>query len=477
MNALRTRTSFRDPSSRTVVSANRVFRAFNDEGWRITQRVLETESVRRRQDAGDIIGCRAVDETTVAEEGIGELRGREWAAIVEHSRVAFPTFPYEWPAEMLHAAGRLTLDLAEDFLDAGIGLKDATPYNVLFLGTRPVFVDLSSFELRDPGDPIWRAEGQFIRTFLLPLLAAKAFGLSIDRLMLTRREGLMPGELHAMAGGLQSLSRNFFNLVTLPVMLARRHRRPSPDIYRPRRWDDPERARFVLRRRLRKLGHRLERLSPAGVQSNWTEYMDDLPYTETEFADKEEFVRTCLSRHQPKRVLDIGCNTGNFSLLAAEFGASVVAVDSDSAVVGETWRRASAEGRNVLPLVQNLAWPSPPTGWNNAENPSFLERAAGQFDAVFMMALLHHLMARENVPLDKILDIAADLTVGCAIVEYISPDDANFRLISRGRDALFNNLNEASFEAACRARFEISASRPLAGGTRRIYELVVRRSK
>ena len=47
---------------------------------------------------------------------------------------------------MLHAAGALTLELAQGALEEGFGLKDATPYNVLFRGSRPVFVDVLSFE-------------------------------------------------------------------------------------------------------------------------------------------------------------------------------------------------------------------------------------------------------------------------------------------------------------------------------------------
>ncbi len=81
---------------------------------------------------------------------------------------------------------------------------------------------------------------------------------------------------------------------------------------------------------------------------------------------------------RPRRVLDVGANTGHFSEMAARAGASVVAIDGDTAVVGDIWRRASAEKLDILPLVVNLAQPTPPTGWRNRECPSFLDRATGQ---------------------------------------------------------------------------------------------------
>ena len=86
--------------------------------------------------------------------------------IWEHERIPFPSYPYEWPPEMLEAAASLTLDLAEAALEEGFGLKDATPYNVLVRGWQSVFVDVLSFERREPLDVTWLAYGQFVRTFL-----------------------------------------------------------------------------------------------------------------------------------------------------------------------------------------------------------------------------------------------------------------------------------------------------------------------
>ena len=84
-----------------------------------------------------------------------------------------------------------------DIRDDGIGLKDATPYNILFRGPDPVFIDVLSFERRNPGDPTWLPYAQFVRTFLLPLLANKYFGLGLDQILTTRRDGLEPEEVES----------------------------------------------------------------------------------------------------------------------------------------------------------------------------------------------------------------------------------------------------------------------------------------
>ena len=87
-----------------------------------------------------------------------------------------------------------------------------------------------------------------------------------------------------------------------------------------------------------------------------------------------------------------------------------------------------------------------------------------------MLALVHHLLVSERVPLDRIFDLAAELTRGDVIVEYVDPEDGQFRSIARGRDALHRDLNRRSFEHAARGPFVIAESWKLTP-TRWIYWL------
>src|SRR3954471_13822093 len=120
---------------------------------------------------------------------------------------------------MLHAGGVLTLLLARTLLADGIGMKDATPYNVLFRGPQPVFIDLLSVEKRDPGDPTWLPYAQFVRTFLLPLLANKYFGIALDQILTTRRDGLEPEEVYQWLKPSQKFLPPFLSLVSMPKWL------------------------------------------------------------------------------------------------------------------------------------------------------------------------------------------------------------------------------------------------------------------
>jgi SAM-dependent methyltransferase len=395
------------------------------------------------------------------------------ATVLEHERIWFPSYPYEWPPEMLHAAAGLTLELARDLLASGIGIKDATPYNVLFRGPNPVFVDVLSFERRDPDDPTWLAHAQFIRTLLLPLLVNRRFGISVDQLLTTRRDGLEPEEVYRWLGPLQKVRPPFLSLVSMPSWLAARHDQDDTAIYRKRSAGNPEKARFVLESLLNGLSRSLERLRPnPGRSSSWSDYMTaNNNYTAAAFAAKQAFVAEALAEFAPKRVLDVGSNTGHFSALAARAGSQVVAIDYDPVVTGDVWRAARSEGLDILPLTVNLARPTPGIGWRNRECPGFLERARGAFDGVLMLALVHHLLVTERVPLEEIFSLAAELTTGIAIVEFIGPEDSMFRRLVRGREELHKDLSETVFEAACRRQFDIVRSHHLEGTHRRLYLL------
>jgi len=396
---------------------------------------------------------------------------RSFGAVFEHEPISFPSYAYEWPAEMLSCAGELTLDLAESALGEGFGLKDATPHNVLYRGPHPVFVDVLSFERRAPDDPVWTADAQFQRTFLLPLLAHQRFGLRLVDIFTTHRDGLEPEELIRLCGPLRKLSPKMLSLVSMPVWLARKSAGGAPSLYRPRRLGNDEKARFILGARIKSLRRQLRSLKPADTRSTWSGYMDAHSYEADAFAAKERFVSEALREVNPRRVLDVGANTGHFSALAARSGAEVVAIDQDAACVGRIWQRAREENLNILPLVVDLSRPSPALGWRNQECPSFLDRARGQFDAVLMLAVLHHLLVTERIPLVDVLELAAELTRDALIIEFVAPQDEMFRRLARGRDDLHANLDAAAFEAACCRRFQIIRRARLGNSHRTLYLL------
>ena len=458
--------SFRDPAGSVTVQPDRELRCLNERGAAELDAFLKSKTL-------EALRCSIV-ETRPA----GSLA-------VEHPKVWFPSYPYEWPAEMLHAAGELTLDLAIRLLDEGWGLKDATPYNVLFEGPRPIFVDVCSFERRQTGDQIWQAYGQFARTFLNPLIANRHLRLPVEALLFATRDGIESEQLYHWTPWLKRWFSPLLLAVTLPALLAKSALRSpnrkggtaenrgigAPPPLRAGLSSEATQAEWVLRHLLTGLRRKLAAAKPATVsQTRWTDYMQTFTYSPAQFEFKSKFVQDALATLHPQRTLDVGCNTGYFSKLAAKAGSRVIAIDRDAAVVGRLWIEAAQESLDIQPLIADFARPTPATGWRNAECASFLARADDAFDLAFLLGTLHHLTVTDRVPMAEVLEQTATVA-SHAIIEYVGPEDEMFRLLSRGNEHLYRDYTDKAFKQACQARFEILRQIQVPHSQRRLYLL------
>ena len=138
-----------------------VWRGLSEEALADYEALAGSRFFREAMARGDIVGTERVD-------GEWSLPG-EWAAALRHERIEVLSYPYEWPFEMLRDAALLQLALTRGALADGLITKDASSYNVQFVGARPVFIDVGSFERLRGGEP-WPGYRQFCELFLNPLL-------------------------------------------------------------------------------------------------------------------------------------------------------------------------------------------------------------------------------------------------------------------------------------------------------------------
>jgi SAM-dependent methyltransferase len=171
-----------------------------------------------------------------------------------------------------------------------------------------------------------------------------------------------------------------------------------------------------------------------------------------------------LQAARPNRLLDVGCNSGVYSELAVDAGAEVVALDTDQDTVDRLCRRLKGSGKPILPLVVDLANPTPAVGWRNSESAGFLDRCMGKFDGLLMLAVIHHLLLHDHVPLAQVAELCASLTTRTLIIEWVPPTDSMFRELVRGRDAIFGGITEPAFRETFGAFFLMLAERKLENG-------------
>ncbi len=426
--------TFRDPAGELRLTACHALRRIRTAAAEETRAFLESGLRAGLEQSGDLIHTRIASPADHPFISPDEL----W---LEHPRIDPITYPWEWTPAQWQAAAELTLRIARQAIASGWTLKDATPLNILFAGVRPVLVDVLSFEQRDPHSSVWLAYGQFVRTFLFPLVAFKYLSWPLQATLFWR-DGYEPAQIYQALPLRHRLNPALFDVVTLATLFERpaKTRQPSR---KAASTADPELAAHILDKRIARLGRQIRRMARKPSRSRWSEYTQTAThYQPVDVDDKQEFVKNVLQRCGPARVLDLGANTGTFSLMAAECGAEVVAVEMDSAALEVLWRAAARERRPITPIVANIARPTPAAGWLNREHLSLLERLTGGFDLVLMLALIHHLILREQLPLKHIGELCASLTRRWLVLEWVPPSDPMYQEWLRGRDALYGHLTE-----------------------------------
>jgi len=448
--------TFRDPAGSLRVEGERVRRRVRPRYARAALDFLESDLAREWVSKGQLIA------TTVAGG-----RDRDGELLLEHPRIFFPSYPWEWTPGAWVAAAELTLDFCENLVGRGLILKDATPLNVLFEGPRPVFVDVLSIEKRDPENPLWMAYAQFVRTFLLPLAAYRYLGWPLAA-SLQRRDGYQPGDLYPHLSFIQRWRQPLRTLVTMPHLLEKKQGKAAGGM---KLAQDPAVAEAVLKRNLRRLRAALEALKGEERESQWSEYAASADhYTTNDHEQKKTFVRRALVEIGPQHVLDLGANTGVYSRLAASVGASVVAWDTDLTASERNWHQASEERREVQAVIADAARPTPAAGWRNAESLGLLDRAYQRFDCVMMLGLVHHLLISDQIPIGEVAGLLRDLTTRWAIVEWIPASDPRFAELVRGREEIYGHLDEAAFVTAME-RYFVSVQKERLKNGRALYLL------
>ena len=454
--------SFRDPLSRVFLDGDRVLRGFSAQGAADLDAVWSKRSIQEALASGRLIESTLVEPASV---GLGE----PWVRAMTHPRVPFISYPYEWTFSMLKDAALLQLDLIRAALADGVGVKDATPYNVQFIGSRPQFIDAGSFEVRRKGDP-WYGYKQFCEMFLYPLMLQAHLGVGFQPFLRGSVNGISPETMaKLLPGSLRHPRKGRFTHVVLHAAAQKRFADSSTDVKKEvaKAGMSPQ----VLDATLRKLTGIVSGLSLGDKKSTWSEYSERGHYIESSLDEKERFVRDAVAASPRHQVWDIGCNDGRFSRIASAHSRYVVAMDADPLVVDRLYGSLKAEkNESILPLYVDMSDSGGGIGWRGRERPGVFDRGAPE--VVLYLAVIHHVAITFNIPVAAQLDMLRDLTPEL-VIEMPHADDPMVRTLLRNkRDGIHADFTLDEFERLLGERFEIKSKLLLSSGTRTIFHAV-----
>ncbi len=389
------------------------------------------------------------------------------AYLLEHDRIPYVSYPYEWGFNQLKSAALLHLDLQLQLLEEDVVLSDATAYNVQFVGSRPIFIDMLSFRPYRQGE-YWGAHRQFCEQFLNPLLLRSVLGVPHNPWFRGSLEGIPTAELSRLLPLLKRYSWNIFSQVVLPAKLQRRAL-DAPEKAIERAGSNRGLSRAGYKGMLEQLRRWIARLHPADTGSTiWGDYAQTNTYSDHEADEKRRIIRDFASTVRPSRLVDLGCNTGEYSVAALEGGADyVVGFDFDQRAVDLAYSRASSRGLNFLPLWLDAANPSPDQGWRQRERAGFSSRTKA--DALIALAFEHHLAIGRNVPLPQVLDwLLAIAPVG--IIEFVPKSDETIQKMLALREDIFADYSEPLFQSVLSQRARISKKTVISRSGRTLFE-------
>ncbi len=390
-------------------------------------------------------------------------------AVIRPSPIDFVSYPYEWSFGMLRDAALLTLRAQTIATESGFALRDATAYNVQFQRGRPILIDTLSFERAKAGEP-WIAYRQFCEHFVAPLALMAHRDVRLGLMLRDHIDGIPLDLAATLLPGRTRLNLGLGAHVHAHARAQRRFAGDAPEAA------SSARKATVSPLRQRALIDSLERTiksldwEPAGTE--WADYADNTSYDDAATSAKEQLVRAYLEAAGGDVVWDLGANTGRYSRIPTELGRRVIAWDVDPAATERHYRAIRRDGtESTLPLLLDLANPSPGLGWAGQERQSVAQRSNA--DVLLALALVHHLAIGRNVPLGSISAYFASLAPHL-VVEFVPKEDAMVQRLLATRKDVFAEYTMEGFETAFARDWDVAES-ALIEGTSRVLLRLIRR--
>jgi ribosomal protein L11 methylase PrmA len=449
--------SFKDPSGFVFSRNGRIYRQINTAYKSDYEMLINSGLYAELAKAGFLISH--MDATLELPTGAYK--------IIEPVEIPFISYPYEWCFDQLKDAALLTLAIQKKAFGRGMILKDASAFNVQFIGSKPIFIDTLSFEQYREEKP-WAAYKQFCEHFLAPLALAAFKDIRLAQLARVHLDGI-PLEL---AAKLLPLRAKTIPAIFFHIVLHARAQKSLSNRNVATTANGQKFSRAAFAELIDNLETTVNNLTWRPEKTVWTDYGGETceSYDNAALEQKKSLVEKFVKSVGPKNTWDIGANSGTFSRIAANTGTYVVSIDSDPSVIEKNYLTAKTDRQNnLLPLLADITNPTPGIGWANAERDSLADRKKPNM--VLALALIHHLAIAKNIPLATIACFFGDICDSLAI-EFIPKEDRQVQRLLNCREDIFVDYNEKVFETEFDRYFKIREKIRLTDSKRTLYLMI-----
>ncbi len=443
--------SFKDPSGHVIQKEDGYYRYVSHQYAPEYEHLMHSGLYKTLTDASLMIQHQEIEEKEA---------GNNYYKVLFPQQLELMTYPYEWVFSQCQEMALALIRINQVALQYGMILKDATPYNFVFVEGKCMLLDSLSFRFFKDGDP-WLAYRQYCEEILGPLALMRYNDPCWARLQQASLRGL------PLAFISQQLPlKTWFNTACLLHIHLHVKFQNRKENAKQSHAGFSQQKLNILWDLLQKNITKWER--PLNVHSIWDQYYENDIEDENYLADKTAFVSQWLAETNPDTTIDLGANTGKFSFMAAQYSKQVIAVENDWNCV----EQIRTEGKqkkinNISTLVADITEPSPALGWANAEKTALLQRLNGNM--VLALALIHHLCLSKNIPLDFIAETIAGITTKYAIVEFVSKDDSKAKSLLQHREDIFEEYTEVNFIKSFQTYFNLVDTHGFTRSARKLF--------
>lgn len=391
--------------------------------------------------------------------------------IIEHQKIAFITYPYEWSFLQYKHAALLTLKIQKQCLQNNFTLKDASAFNITFFEGKPIFIDTLSFDFYPENTP-WRAYKQFVMHFLGPLVLCYYYGFEHLKSLAHQIDGI---PLETLSKQLPLKSYLSPTLLTNIHLLAKYDAKHSETASTPKTKNSLSKASQI--KLLDSLYDYIKNLN-IDQKTEWNDYYNQINYEDAAFVNKKNLTLKWFESIKGKTVLDLGGNEGTFSRVLKEFADLIIVADIDANAVEQNYRQVlQLKEKEIIPVVIDFLNPPANYGFNNEERFSFLDRIiAFKPDGCLALAVIHHLTLSGNVPFGLSAKFFSQLSPNL-LIEFPTREDSWVTFLINSKREFRNHFdfyNEENFEDDYSEYFEIIKKEPIASSARILYTMKAR---
>ena len=409
-----------DPVGFLFTYQDRLYRAINNSHEQEILYLFESGAINELNEAG-----------LIPHTSISEIELDDHDLVIEHYKIDTVTFSVEWSFEMMKEAALTVIKVNRILFKFGFETKDAHNHNIVFDGNKPKFVDIGSFQRRK-NNKYWECKDEFYRIFIYPLKMWASGNTQLARKSISDVNGYLNRYEYTLYKNplLRFLPINYIKSISYYLEVLRNLSKFDLDnIFIVKR---PELKRKILKSlrqisligllphnniNLNRLENKVLHIQRPQFKTKWGEYHANIDKNENfNEGGRFDLILKLLKQYKIDEVFEIGGNQGLLSIEIKKFAEKVICSDYDEIAVDHMFLNIKKMNVNITPVLLDILHPIYLSlNFDKKLKPQFRFKS----QAVLALAISHHLILGQKVPIDLMFRTFIQFTREYLFVEFM----------------------------------------------------------